>query len=151
MKKCSFIISIITFSLFQFACSSEKKPELNEREKLHQEVMEIHDAVMPKMSDINRVKRKLADLMATDSMLTEEAKIALTNGIAALITAETSMTGWMRAFEAPKPSVPDKKAIEYLNNEKEKISSVSDQMLNSLKKGEELLSQLEKGQETNSK
>lgn len=151
MKKYGFLVSIITFSLFQFACSSDKKPSLSERELLYKEVMEIHDAVMPKMSDINRVKRKLSGLIATDSMLTEDDKILLTNGIAALITAETGMEGWMRAFEAPKASDPDKKAIEYLNNEKQKISQVSDMMLNSLKKGEEILNQLEKGQEGYSK
>lgn len=151
MKKYSFIISILTLTISQFACSSEKKTALSEREQLYQEVMEIHDAVMPKMSDINRVKRKLSELIATDSTLTEDEKILMTNGIAALITAETGMTGWMRAFEVPKAGDPDNKVIEYLNNEKQKISQVSEMMLNSLKKGEEILNQLEKGQENYSK
>jgi hypothetical protein len=109
--------------------------------------MEIHDAVMPKMADINRVKRKLNDLLEADSLMVDEKKLLIYSNIDALVNAENGMMDWMKAFKVPKAIDPDQQVLEYLNNEKANISQVSDQMLNSLKKGEELLKQLEKSKE----
>ena len=154
MRITGFIVSLIALLLIQIACNSEPKTEqeepMSEKEQLYKEVMEIHDSVMPKMSDINRVKRKLSDLLESDSLMNDDAKELISQGTEALEAAENAMMDWMRAFKAPKPTDPDQLVIQYLNEEKLNILKVSRQMLNSLEKGEELLKQFEKDTKVNS-
>ncbi len=160
MSRTTFFISLLTFLLLQSACGSDsKKPEesievnetqISDRELIYQEVMKIHDAVMPKMSEINRIKRKLRDQMENDASLSDSEKTSVNITIEELAEAEAGMMDWMQAFRAPKKDDPDQKVIDYLNSEKVSISQVSDQMLKSIKKGTDLLNQLEKSQKENS-
>ena len=142
---------IIFFSIlifFQIGCTSDinknSESELSDREKLYKEVMKIHDDVMPKMSDINRVKRNLKDQLEEGKIVNDQMKQKINASIDELIAAEDSMMDWMREFKAPKDADPDEKVIKYLNEEKLKISRVSDQMLSSLQNGSNILDQLKK-------
>lgn len=150
MNRFIFLIFFFSLLVLQSSCVSEnkesKEPELTERESLYKEVIEIHDAVMPKMSDINRVKRKLQDLFEANSSKDDRVKTKLNFAIDELIAAENSMMDWMKAFKAPKKADPDEQVINYLKEEKLKISRVSDQMLTSLDNGTQLMEALEKGQ-----
>lgn len=146
MDKYKLSLFIAVLFVFLFACTSEskkeKEPELSEREMLYKEVMEIHDAVMPKMSDINRVKRKLKDHLEEDAINDDSLKSKMNANIDELIAAENSMMDWMKDFKAPKKDDPDQQVIDYLNEEKIKISRVSDQMLSSLENSTKLMDQL---------
>ncbi len=147
MNKYIFFISTAIFSIFLFSCGSDsiekqEKP-LSEPEQLQKEVMEIHDAVMPKMSDLNRVKRKLKDFIETNTSFSEPEKEKINITIDEIISAENAMMDWMKAYKAPKASDPPEKVKEYLKDEKTRITDVNDQMLQTLKNGESLLKQLE--------
>jgi hypothetical protein len=147
MKKYTFLFSFAILLIFQSACNTDskegKEEQLSERELIYKEVMEIHDAVMPKMSEINRLKRKLYGQIESDSTISDGVKSEVMATLTELANAENGMMNWMRDFKNPKESDPEQKVIDYLNQEKETISQVSDQMLNSLKKGSKLLDQLE--------
>ena len=60
------IILLALISIGFIACTDQAA----ELQKLEDEVIKIHDDVMPKMADINRVKRKLKGL-ENDSTLNE--------------------------------------------------------------------------------
>ncbi len=146
MKRFIYYFFVITiFSIVLSACNSgsseTKQNTQSERESLHKEVIEIHDAVMPKMRDINFVKRKLKDQIANgeiaDSMI-----VIINEHIAELGSAEDGMMDWMKDF-AKYQSIPDGQAVEYLSEEKIRISAVSDQMLSSLEEATNLLKNLE--------
>ena len=149
MKKILFLITFAACSFGQSACNSgsntSKDQPLSERELLHKEVMEIHDAVMPKMSNINLVARKLKEQLA-NAGFSDSLKTIVEANISALNLSEQGMMDWMRDFSKYN-SIPEEKAIEFLNDEKIRISAVSDQMLSSLESGNELLKQLENQEE----
>ena len=150
MSRSTILFSFFTLLILQLSCVSEnkeeKEPKLTEREQLYKEVMEIHDAVMPKMSEINRVKRQLQDLYEVDNSKDDAVKTKLNFSIDELIAAENSMMDWMKAFKAPKTTDSDEHVVSYLKEEKLKISRVSDQMLSSLENGTILMEQLGNGQ-----
>ena len=153
MNKFLILAPFSVLLLFLASCSSdistEKEPKLSEREQLYKEVMEIHDAVMPKMSDINRVKRNLDDQIETDSLIDDNLNSKVSIIILELTAAEESMMEWMKGFKVPKKDQPDEQVVSYLKEEKLKISRVSDQMLSSLEDGTKILNQLENDKKEN--
>ncbi len=154
MKKNNFLFILAAMIIILFvACNSEdgnaeettKTEEIatsEAREKLYKEVMKIHDDVMPKMSDINRAKRKLRDYIEIGSTLEDPVKSKINTIITELVIAERGMEDWMQTFRKPKGDTPEAEAIAYLNNEKAKISEVSDRMLKSLEAATQMLEQL---------
>ena len=109
------------------ACNTEKDP-------LYDEVMEIHDAVMPKVSDMSKLGRKLKKLQpgldSTELIVNQKA-------VADLEKAEEAMFDWMGQFESSKKG-PEHKA--YLEEEKVRISKVSEMMLESIDQAQKVLS-----------
>ncbi len=94
---------------------------------LANEVMDIHDAVMPIMEDLMRLRR---------SLQAKEKTLEVENAIAAIVEAEEGMMRWMREYEPGYEGV-DRKA--YLDEEMKNIQKVSDQMHAALAKGGALL------------
>lgn len=112
-------------------------------EDMQDEVMAIHDEVMPEMGTINRLAKELK-VMVKDSLSTQDQRIEIKKHIDALETADDAMMNWMAEYKAPGKDLPKEKATELLQKEKEKITLVRDQMLNSISDAKALLSKLEK-------
>jgi hypothetical protein len=110
------------------ACNTDKDP-------LYDEVMEIHDAVMPKVSDMSKLGRKLKK---QQTGLDSSSLVINQKAIADLEHAEEAMFDWMNKFESSKKG-PEHKA--YLEEEKVKISKVSDMMLESIDQAQKVLSE----------
>jgi len=127
------------------SCSSNTN---REKELLYKEVMEIHDAVMPKLSDINRIKRNLKDQMESNPSIDDKLKSNVGVIINELNTADDSMMNWMNAFKVPN-DLADEQVILYLKEEKLKISRVSEQMESSLANGSKMLTLLKKDKKEN--
>lgn len=103
-----------------------------------EEVMAIHDEVMPKMGELNQLKESLekkAETMEGD----DPSKSAVIGALGALETADEAMMDWMRNFEPPVQGDESDEVLNYLKIEKEKISEVRDQMLESMAKAKSLL------------
>ena len=81
--------------------------------KKHDEVMLIHDEVMPKMKNIHALKKKLK---AKEGDTTAQALILK------LDQADEAMMEWMAAYH--KPSVSDTSAMSYLADQLDKIKDV---------------------------
>ena len=123
--------------LLLFACT-DKQVQIKE---LETEVIQIHDEVMPKNVEINRLSRQLK-VYAQDSTLNEGAYVNINTQIKLLAEAEEAMNDWMVGYKPPSMDAPFEKTMEKLNIEKEKIIAVKEMMLSSLESGMKLLNEL---------
>lgn len=117
------------------ACGPSKKEEL---QTLKDEVIAVHDEVMPKIGELRKTRmalQALADsVMVSDS--TQAMKlISLASDISA---ANEGMMQWMRAFE-PEFEGTNEEIEAYLEDQKVMVQKVRDDMNGSLAKGKEAL------------
>lgn len=134
---------VFLFSLLAVGCGQKSQEhsgheeagaaiEASPNQALYEEVMKVHDEVMPKMNDIYKQKEQLKNKIAETPGLAEEKKLAIELSIARLDSANESMMVWMREFNPLPDSLGEEKAREYLENEMEKIKKVKDDVATAL-------------------
>lgn len=106
--------------------------EAGGNQALYDEVMNIHDEVMPKMDDIHRKKTELKEKLANNPGLPQEEKDKANAMIAKLDSAGESMMVWMREFRPLPDSIGEDKAREYLEKELKRVKQVRKNMLKAL-------------------
>ncbi len=111
---------------------------LADNRQLADEVMEIHDAAMEKMTDMYELKLQLKEL-ETQTGPSEE----LTGAIDDLQHAHSGMMRWMREYKPPQNNQEQSAVQNYLQNELEKIREVSRKIDTSLSNGLRLLKEKE--------
>lgn len=99
---------------------------------LYDEVMKLHDEVMPKMDDIFRIKEELKNKIANTPDMVEEKKQEIESTISKLDSASEGMMVWMRNFNPLPDSLGEQQAKEYLENEMEKVKKVKEDVLEAL-------------------
>lgn len=130
-------------------CAGEAE---NKREKLHNEVMAIHDEVMPRMSEVGLL------LEETETCLTAYRSVeadsitgpkiqALKESYGALKEADNGMFNWMQNYSKPGSDVSDEEAIKYLEGQKAVITDVASAINASLEAGKPLTENCEPGNE----
>ena len=132
MKKILFILSLLLF-----ACQTSQKEEVDLK-ALKEEVLAIHDEVMPKMGDLRRTRKTLmlqADsIKDTDSLRAAKFLIASDS----LDVANESMMNWMRNFE-PEFTGSEEEIFKYLTDQKASIEEVRAKMVESWENGKKVL------------
>ncbi|MBO0590828.1 hypothetical protein I2486_05345 [Cellulophaga sp. E16_2] len=131
------MLSTIAISL-AISCKDTDKKEIPSQ---MDQVMAVHDEVMPKMSTIGRLISKIdEEMQATDS--TE----VLLKAQADLKTANSAMMAWMKGFgnrfesdEIMKGKALSKEKQRFLNEEEKKVIALRDQMNSSIENAEALL------------
>ncbi|WP_462247792.1 hypothetical protein [Ekhidna sp.] len=127
----------LLFIALVVACSPSKE---NELKTLKDEVMAIHDEVMPKIGDLRKVRMELESLsdslMATDSTRAME----LSSLAADISDASEGMMMWMRNYE-PEFEGTEAEIKAYLEGQKVSIQKVKEDMLESMESGEQALGQ----------
>ncbi len=106
---------------------------------LYDQVMTIHDEVMPKMEDVYKLKKDIADKIAATPDMVEAKKKELESMMAKLDSTNNAMMDWMHEFSPLPDSVDQEKAREYLENEMEKIRKVRDLTAESIEKAKEIM------------
>jgi hypothetical protein len=101
---------------------------------LYEEVMGIHDEVMPKMDDLYRLKKQLQDEIANTPDLAEEKKLEMQQTIQQLDSANTSMMVWMRQFDPPSDSSNQEALREYLETQLEMVKKMREDVRQALGK-----------------
>lgn len=130
------LLTILTLAITFVACNTQSKEA--EEKPLMEQVMDVHDAVMPKMGDLMKTKKRLLAkanaMMSTDSamatnlqMLAEEVDLA-----------NESMMDWMRNFD-PNFTGTEDEVKSYLTKKKEGIEKVAKAMNSKLAEGKEAL------------
>lgn len=120
MKKLTLLLLTIIFG-----CTSENKIEV-----LQDEIMAIHDEIMPKMGEIMNLKNDLAtNLKATDSTSANYSTIKLkSDSLAYLLTeADNGMMDWMDEYNADTlKAISVEDGEKYLMEQKNKINSLKE-------------------------
>lgn len=101
---------------------------------LYDEVMKVHDEVMPKMNDIYKLKEELKNQIANTPNIAEEKKKEIEATILKLDSASEGMMVWMRNFNPLPDSLGEEQAKEYLENEMEKVKKVREDVVEALEK-----------------
>lgn len=109
----------------------------NPNQALYDQVMDVHDEVMPSMDEIERLKRDLRDKIANTPDMLEERKAQLEKVIAKLDSAGDSMMDWMHEFNPLPDSADQEKARAYLESEMERIKKVKDRVTESIDKAKD--------------
>jgi len=130
------------------ACQNEEQAKV---EKLEKEVMMIHDAVMPKMSELvtleGSISKKITHLDSllqitpNDTALQQSLKQSLTLA-SQLKKADEGMMDWMHKYKGDSlKKLPPLQAIQAFTQEKIKIEQVSDDMLKSMEEAQNFIKQ----------
>jgi len=116
---------------------TEQTQEEGPNQALYNQMMDVHDEVMPRMGEIMGLKRKLQEQITSSPDLTVERKQELENIIFNLDSASNSMMSWMHRIHEFNPmadSVDQEKAREYLETEMEEIRKVKELINESIDK-----------------
>ena len=140
MKLTATFLTALVGLLFISSCGDGGKAE---RETLRDEVMAVHDEVMPKMGDLRKTRKSLealSDSLRSDTTNTEKLQKLGSRAIE-IAVANEAMMGWMRQYnpEIMEDGTPHEEVMSYLNEQKESIEKVRDQMNQALALGEEAL------------
>lgn len=105
---------------------------------LYNEVMKIHDDVMPKMQDISKLRRELRKRIP----VVQDSSVVYSD-ILYLNKADDAMMDWMAKFSEEYMTIQKKEdKISFLNKEKQAIEHVRDIMLESIAKSQRRLDSL---------
>jgi hypothetical protein len=141
-------LPIILFAIFLLtACSKSGEHSSHEQqdgllvgdspnEALYNQVMEIHDEVMPRMEDLYTLKKDLQNQIANTPDMVVERKQQLEKVISNLDSANSAMMDWMHKFNPLPDSVDQEQAREYLESEMERIRKVRDLMTETIENAE---------------
>lgn len=110
--------------------------EENPNQGLYDQVMAIHDEVMPQMDDLYKMKTAISEKLKDTANLTAGKKEALENLSLQLDQASKSMMDWMHQFK-PDNIADAEQNRAYLEDEMEKIKNVQNEVLEILEKARE--------------
>lgn len=103
---------------------------------LYDQVMDIHNEVMPKMDELYKAKVKLRARLDESPAPTETEKEAIQKRISRLDSASENMMAWMRQFDPIPDSLGEERAKAYLENELVKVKEVRQHVLEALQDAE---------------
>ncbi|MEM1339715.1 MAG: hypothetical protein AAF634_10995 [Bacteroidota bacterium] len=138
MRKIVFLVFTFLLTISFTSCKTEKKEEGPTQ---MEQVMAIHDEVMPKMGKLGKLVAELKQKVdSTEEGLRYDAAMK------DLQAAHQSMMDWMKGFgdRFDSSEILDGKALtaqkqKWLDEEEEKVKALQQQINSSLEKAEELL------------
>ena len=91
---------------------------------LYNQVMDIHDEVMPKMDDLYNLKKDLQAKLQATPLPSGDIRKDLEVRIARVDSASKLMYDWMHEFNPPADSADQEQTRTYLESEMEKVKQV---------------------------
>ena len=119
------------------ACSSSG----NANENLKDEIIAIHDEVMPEMGKLQALQKDFleqAEQLGQEDSLSNKVDITQLRNLAAeLEDAYDGMFVWMRQFDTEYDDMTDEEIAAYLQGQKEMVEKVNTDIKSALAKAEE--------------
>ncbi len=144
-------MTVIAFGALLAACGDNTE-QSQAQQKAWEEMMEVHDEVMPKMGEISRLRRELtAKMEALDSTETEKIE-TIDATLAQLDGADIGMMDWMgdlQQLSTLRENNSHDEIMAYLEQEKEKVQKVKENMLNAIEAGNQMLASFGEDAEQN--
>ncbi|MBX2895640.1 MAG: hypothetical protein KF763_09375 [Cyclobacteriaceae bacterium] len=137
------LLPVLVMTLLLTSCeknkpaTSETDTSDNPNQVLYDQVMDVHDEVMPKMDEIMKLKRELQEQIANTPDMVVERKQQLEKIISNLDSASNAMMDWMHRFNPLPDTVDQEKARAYLEGEMERVKNVKNLMLESIEKAKQ--------------
>lgn len=123
MIKNQLVVMLFLLSFCLFSCEDTEGDKLV---KLHNDVIAVHDEVMPQKAELNRLKRQLKSYKDVVSDENADLKDSLINGILLLSKSEDLMTDWMANYKYPNEEIKTEQMVEYLVGQKDSIKLVAE-------------------------
>ena len=99
------------------------------QEKLYQEVMAIHDEMMPDWSKVKQAKLKLKPMIEVAEQQNDTSTVGkYLKAYGQLDTAYEAMSVWMKQFKTPTIEMPKEEAMKYLEDQKVKVTKMKEVM-----------------------
>ena len=119
--------------------NDEPEEEMAEdpNQALYEQVMEIHDEVMPKMEDIYKIKSQLQEQIANSPDMVVGKREKIEKMIKELDSANNLMMDWMHQFNPLPDSADEQESRAYLESQMQKIRAVKEGMLLTLEMAKE--------------
>jgi len=105
---------------------------------LSDSVMDLHNVGMAKMDEMFKLTESLKDKIAKTPTLPGDKKRAIEAAIDSLDHASEGMMVWMRQFKPVTDTANNEAARAYLQQEKVKVSKVTDDILSAIEKAKAL-------------
>ena len=126
----SFYYLVSLTLLFIISCGPKNvAPEL---QTLMDEVMVIHDEVMPKMSDTHRLRKALKKELKNHIEDVSETRGQILDHFTTLEKVDDGMMDWMKNYKKLRKLEEGVDPMAYYQSEKVKIQKVSDDMLSAI-------------------
>lgn len=108
-------------------CGGEDKNKL-----LYNEVMDIHDEVMPRMEDLYNLKKDIEEKLKDPGALAEGQEEKLRKRLAQIDSVSKLMMTWMHEFNPPPDTADKTQTQAYLESELERIKVVKQAMMETI-------------------
>lgn len=143
LTKRLYLAGLFMVALLQPACQTGSAME----EELKNEVIKVHDRIMPRTAEIIESKKALHKLISGLDTLkqtnpgidTGNVRRQADSVIRALDAADDAMSEWMYGFKTEYSKMKHEEIMIYLNEEKKKISEIERAFDSSLKEAQKLL------------
>ncbi|MEQ8245614.1 hypothetical protein [Fulvivirga sp.] len=124
--------------------TDEIPEEVKIEKALYDDVMDVHDEMMPKMENMMSIKGQLKEKV---DLLKEEAAqsqlvLEIEAAIQSLETADEAMMNWMRQFDPETDSLSHEEIVEYYTLQKKKMDSVKVIMVEAIESASAKLEEL---------
>jgi hypothetical protein len=129
MFKNQLVIAVLYCTIITIGCQNANKETLD---SLNKEVIAVHNEVMPKMGEINRLKRQMRSYKDAISDEKIALKDSVINTILLLSKSEDLMNDWMANYDYPNTAIADDKMIQYLKGQKDTIQSIGNNIYMSI-------------------
>lgn len=132
-----YILLTILFTMGLISCNQDvAKSKASGSDQLYKEVMAVHDEVMPKMSQIHKLKKELRNHLESAE---ESQKQEILDQITYLQKADDAMMDWMHDLNVPEDETAK---AAYLKGQMPLIKEVKNIMLDAIAKGQQLTNKL---------
>lgn len=115
-----------------------------------EDIMAVHDEVMPKMSDMNRISRELREYAEQHPDMPAERREKIESTVRELSEAEEGMWEWMnqapQQYKKLREEGSGEALDQFLEEQQAVIDKVRKNILQAIEDGEKLLSELQSGQ-----
>lgn len=102
---------------------------------LYNQVMDIHDEVMPRMEDLYNIKKDIEEKLKDPAALAEGQEERLKKRLAQVDSVSKLMMTWMHEFDPPPDTADKDQTRAYLEGELERIKVVKQAMLEAIAEG----------------
>lgn len=111
-----------------------------ENQQLMDEVMQVHDEMMPKMSQVNQLQQKMLEMAkSSKNKYQKEQYLAVAKELS---DAENAMFAWMEQFPSNLDSLAAPNIKTILEEQKTSVIRMKEQMANALKKSDDVITNM---------